>query len=255
MPVATPWVRPLAARPNARLRLICFHPAGGGPSLFRDWPAALPADIEVLAVHLPGRETRVGEPCLTHYQEAVAQLHTALRPFLDREYALFGHSMGALLAYGVAMAAARHGDPAPARLLVSGAAGPGSTPAKPGRGEWTDAELVQELRDMGGTPEEVLADRALLDLILPPLRADYALCDSFHGSFTEPAGPPLDCPVSVLGGADDDVSPADLQRWSTFTSADSSLRLFPGGHFFLLAPSADAVLTAVTADLTVRASA
>ncbi|MDT0462181.1 thioesterase II family protein [Streptomyces gibsoniae] len=245
MPVATPWVRPLAARPNARLRLLCFHPAGGGPGLFRDWPTALPADIEVLAVHLPGRETRLDDPCLTNYQDAVAQLHTALRPFLSGSYALFGHSLGGLLAYGVAKAAARHGDPAPARLLVSGCAGPGSTPAKTGRGSWTDAELIKELREMGGTPEEILADPVLLDLILPPLRADYALCDSF----AEPGGPPLGCPVSVLGGEDDHVSLADLRRWSATTGGGSSLRLFPGGHFFLLDPSADAVLTAVTADL------
>ncbi|MET8956937.1 thioesterase II family protein [Streptomyces sp. NPDC004129] len=250
MPVATPWVRPLAARPNARLHLLCFHPAGGGPSLFRDWPTALPTDIEVLAVHLPGRETRLDDPCLTDYQDAVEQLHTALRPFLNGSYALFGHSLGGLLAYGVAKAAARHGDPAPARLLVSGCAGPGSTPAKPGRGSWTDAELIEGLREMGGTPEEILADRMLLDLILPPLRADYALYDSF----AEPGGPPLDCPVSVLGGEDDHVSLPDLRRWSATTGGGSSLRLFPGGHFFLLDPSADAVLTAVTSDLGVGTS-
>ena len=241
------WVRPLAAaRPGARLRLLCFHPAGGGPALFRGWPAALPEDVEVLAVQLPGREGRLAEPCLTGFPEAVKRLHAALRPWLDRPYALFGHSMGALLAYGVATAAARHGDRTPAGLLVSGAGGPGSARDRRGRAYWSERELVAELRSMGGTPEEVLADRDLLSVVLPTLRADYAICDSFR----RPAGPPLDCPVSVFGGQDDDSVPVgDLRRWSDTTRGESSVRLFPGGHFFLTAPSSAAVLAAVAADL------
>ncbi|MFC8452053.1 thioesterase II family protein [Kitasatospora sp. NPDC057223] len=239
------WTRTFLPRPGARLRLFCFHSAGGGPSMYRDWPARLPADIEVVAVQLPGRETSIGEPWLTDYQEVVDQLHAALRPQLDRPYALFGHSMGALLAYGVALAALRCGDRPPGRLLVSGSAGPGAEPSRPDRADWPDAELVEDLRSMGGTPEEVLASRELLDLILPALRADYAVCRSFR----HPDEALLDCPVSVLGGLEDSVSLDGLHRWSGTTRAATSVRTFPGGHFFLTGESAPGVLAAVTQDL------
>lgn len=242
---ANGWVRIPVPRPAARLRLLCFHPAGGGPSMFRGWPAGLPEDIEVLAVQLPGREARLSEACLTTYRSAIEQLGAALRPYLDRPYALFGHSMGALLAYGVAVTAGRHGERRPTRLLVSGCPGPGSVPAEPGRADRPDEELIADLRSMGGTPEGVFADRDLLDLILPTLRADFALCDSYR----RPDGPRLDCPVSVFGGEDDTVRPEDLQRWSGATHGSTTVRTFPGGHFFLTEQSAPAVLAAVSADL------
>ncbi|MGF1428295.1 thioesterase II family protein [Kitasatospora sp. LaBMicrA B282] len=261
------WIRRLTPRPApsivagsthagaapagpTRLRLICLHPAGAGASLYRDWPAALPADVEVLAVQLPGRETRLFDPCLTDYRQVVDELHAALRPLLTGRYALFGHSMGAMLGYGLALAAAEHGDPAPVRLLVSGCGGPGSAPREPGRADWSDEELVADLRKMGGTPEEVLAQPDLLDLILPPLRADYQVCEGYYQP--RPQAPRLSCPISVLGGRDDNVTPADLDLWSAVTTADTSVRLFDGGHFFLTGPAAPAVLAAVTADLADR---
>ncbi|WP_165845501.1 thioesterase II family protein [Streptacidiphilus pinicola] len=246
-PAANLWLQTVTPRPAARLRLFCFHPAGAGPNFYRSWGERLPQDVEVVAVHLPGREGRFLEPPLSDYSPVVAELHAALRTALDRPYALFGHSMGALLAYGVAVAAARHGDPAPERLLLSGCGGPGTVQTKGGRAVWSDAELVADLREMGGTPEEVLAEPDLLKLILPVLRADYALCDSFHAA--PPAGPLLDVPLTVLGGVDDHYGPADLARWSAVTSGPTTQYAFPGGHFFLAAESADAVLATVTAEL------
>ncbi|MET8629450.1 alpha/beta fold hydrolase [Kitasatospora sp. NPDC004669] len=238
------WARTPLPRPRARLRLLCLHPAGAGPTLYRSWPAALPADVELVAVQLPGRESRLAEAPLTDYREAVTALHTALRPYLDEPYALFGHSMGALLAYGLARAAVRP----PLRLFVSGAAGPGSEQEKPGRANWSEAELVAELRENGGTPEAVLAEPELLDLILPTLRADYAICDSFD-SHAGPAGPLLDCPVTVLGGLADTVSAADLRRWAATTTGPTTCHTYAGGHFFLTGDSAPAVLATLAAAL------
>jgi surfactin synthase thioesterase subunit len=246
-PELTPasWVRPLHSVPQARLRLICFHPAGAGPLLYRDWPRRLPADVEVWAVQLPGRESRFGEPLLTDYQQAVVQLAAALRPYLDRPYVFFGHSMGAVLAYGVAMDRERRGERGPERLLVSGCPGPGSEPHRAERAGWSDDQLVEELRRMGGTPEEVLAERELLSLLLPILRADFTLVASYR----RPEGPLLDCPVTILGGEEDTVTLTDLERWRTVTRRDSALYTFPGGHFFLSGPAAPKVLATVSAEL------
>jgi surfactin synthase thioesterase subunit len=244
------WLKTFTPRPDARLRLICFHPAGAGPNFYRSWAVLLSQDIEVCVVHLPGRESRFVEDPLTDYPTAVADLYAALRPVLDRPYALFGHSMGALLAHGVATTAARLGAPAPARLLLSGAGGPGCEPSKAGRGGWTDDELVADLREMGGTPEGVLADPELLGLILPVLRADYALCDSFHAG--PPAGPTLTCPLTLLSGENDHYSPADVALWAPTTTGPTTQHLYAGGHFFLAHESAEAVLATVAQELGTR---
>ena len=245
---AAAWIHAWQPRPNARLRLICFHPAGAGPTFFRPWARQLPEEIEVLAVRLPGRESRITEPLLTDYAQAVAELHAALRPLTDRPYALFGHSMGALLAYGVARETARHGGPAPVRLFVSGAGGPGGGPKKKNRPAWSDDELVAELREMGGTPDAVLDEPELLGIILPILRADYAVCDAFRAAPVA-ADPELTCPVSILGGAADEYDEDQLSRWAAVTRGPSRQRIFPGGHFFLTEESADAVRLSLVADL------
>ncbi|MFE0463179.1 thioesterase II family protein [Kitasatospora sp. NPDC058965] len=245
-PELTPasWVRPLRTVPRARLRLFLFHPAGAGPLLYRDWPDRLPADLDLWAIQLPGREARFAEPLLTDHQLVVERLTAALRPYLDRPYAFFGHSMGALLAHGVAAAGRRHGDRAPERVLFSGCPGPGST-ARPDRTRWSDTELVEELRRMGGTSEEVLAEPELLELLLPILRADFAVVSSYR----RPEGPLLDCPVTVLGGAEDTVTPAELERWRAVTTGRSSLHTFPGGHFYLTGEAAPQVLATVAEEL------
>jgi medium-chain acyl-[acyl-carrier-protein] hydrolase len=245
------WLQAWNPRPQARLRLICLPPAGAGASFYRDLLPGLPPDVELLAVRLPGREGRFSEPALTGYQQAGAALHAALRHQFTRPYALFGHSMGALLAYGVALAARQHGDPAPTRLFVSGTTGPGIPRRRTGRQDWPDQELVADLRKLGGTAEGVLNDPELLSLILPVLRADYRLCDSFESSpaFTLGTEPPLDCPVSVLGGDEDDCTPAELAHWAAVTRGGAIRRSFPGGHFYLRHPSAAAVGAAVAGDL------
>ncbi|MEY9871506.1 medium-chain acyl-[acyl-carrier-protein] hydrolase [Streptacidiphilus sp. MAP12-33] len=244
---ANPWLTTLTPRPAARLRLVCFPPSGAGTNFYRPWAARLPQDVELLAVRLPGREDRYREALIEDYPTAVARLHTALRPVFDQPYALFGHSMGALLAYGVALASARLGAPAPVRLLLSGAGGPGTEPPKAGRGTWSDEEIVADLREMGGTPEAVLDHRELLDLILPVLRADYTLCDAFYAD--PPTSPLLDCPLTVLGGAKDHYTPQDLARWTRVSTGPATHHTYPGGHFFVVGESADAVLATLTTEL------
>lgn len=165
----------------------------------------------------------------------------------QRPYALFGHSMGALLAYGVAQEAARYGGSSPVRLFVSGADGPGGG-SKRNRATWSDDELVAELRKLGGTPEAVFDEPELLDIILPILRADYLVCDGFRAAVPA-ADPTLECPVSILGGAADEYDEQQLGRWAGVTRGPSRQRIFPGGHFFLSEESADAVSHHVAREL------
>ncbi|MER5640602.1 alpha/beta fold hydrolase [Kitasatospora sp. NPDC002227] len=243
----TPWLQTPAPRPGARLRLFCLPPAGAGPSFYRRWANRLPADVELRAVHLPGREARFSEPLLTDYPSALAELYAAMRPELDRPYALFGHSMGALFAHGLALTAARLGERGPEQLLLSGCGGPGTEPPKPGRAGWSDEEFVADLRTMGGTSEEVLANPELLELLLPVLRADFTLCDSYLAE--PPSGPLLHCPLTLLGGEEDHYSAEDIARWTVVTAGASTQHAFPGGHFYLAGESADAALDTVAAAL------
>lgn len=243
-----PWLRTLTRSTHPRLRLFCIPPAGAGPHFYRTWAAGLPEDVEAVAIHLPGRESRFSEPLMTDYHFAVEAMYAGVRTALGPlPYTLFGHSMGALLAYGLTLTAARMGDPAPEHLLLSGCSGPGSTPVKAGRGYWSDTELIEDLRAMGGTTTEVLENPELLDLLLPILRADYTLCESFRAA--PPTGPLLSCPLTVLGGADDDHTPADLARWADVSNGRFAQHTFSGGHFFLTHESVQPVLTTVASAL------
>jgi len=241
------WIHNWQPRPNARLRLICFHPAGAGSLFFRPWARRLPETIEVLAVRLPGRESRIAEPLMTDYAQVVVSLYAALRPLMERPYASFGHSMGALLAYGVTQEASRSDGPPPVRLFISGTDGPGDGP-KRNRAMRSDDEIVADLRKMGGTPEAVFDEPELLATILPILRADYMVCDAFRAAGPA-ADPMLECPVSILGGAADDYDEKQLGRWAGVTRGPCGQRIFPGGHFFLSEESADAVGQYVAGEL------
>ena len=179
-PKANPWLLCFAPRPSARLRLFCFSYAGAGAAMYRTWLDALPPTIELCAVQLPGRENRLREPAFASMQRLVDALVPALTPTMDRPFALFGHSMGALVAYEVARAlyATPHAAQ-PLHLLVSGRRAPHlSDDEAPMRG-LSDAQFVAEIgRRYGGIPAEVLRHQELLDLLLPSLRADIAAIET-----------------------------------------------------------------------------
>jgi medium-chain acyl-[acyl-carrier-protein] hydrolase len=225
-----PWiVRP---RPNAnmRLRLFCFPYAGGGASLFRKWPDSLPPTVEVCAVQLPGRENRLVEPLFDDVERAVGALVGALRPYLDRPFAFFGHSMGALLAFALARELREQRLIEPAHLFVSGRRAP-QTPARfEPIHHLPEADFVAELRRYNGTPELILRDAELRRLFLPILRMDFALAETY----TYIAEAPLACPISAFGGLQDEiVNHAELEAWAEQTRAAFSLRMLEGDHFFV----------------------
>jgi len=229
-PSLDPWIRGLTPNSRAKLRLFCFHYAGGSASIFRAWPGLLPAEIEVCAVQLPGREARLREPSFTHITPLIQALTPALRPYLNLPFAFFGHSMGALIAFELSRQLRREANLSPVHLFVSSHRAPQLPDLDPPIHQLPEAEFVEKLRELNGTPEEVLQSAELMQLLIPVLRADFAVCDTY----TYSAEAPLDCPFSVFGGLQDkEVSRDNLLVWQEQTRSTCALRLYPGDHFFL----------------------
>lgn len=223
------WIHCFEPDPGARLRLFCVPYAGGGASVYRGWPASLPPGIELCAIQLPGRETRIAEPRFSRMGPLVEALREAVAPWLDRPYALFGHSMGAEVAFELVRALRRTGGPQPRHLFVSARPAP-QRPRRPPLHHLPHDAFVAQLRRLGGTPDAVLASPELMELVIPVLRADFAVLET-NGYQAEP---PLDCPISAFHGVDDDrATEEDMQAWAAQTAAAFRLRAFPGGHFFL----------------------
>ena len=231
--------------PDAPVRLFCLPYAGGGASIFRSWAARLPAGIQLCPIQLPEREERLREPAPTRVAAAVAQLTAALQRYLDRPYAIFGHSMGALLAFELAREFQRRGVRAPARLFLSAHRAPNLPRAGSLLHTLDDPSLIAELRRIGGTPDEVLAHDELMALALRTLRADFELCETYD---YVPGGP-LDVPLTIMGGAGDrEVPLASLDDWRHASSRAVTQRIFPGDHFYLH-ESSPAVVAAIREDL------
>jgi surfactin synthase thioesterase subunit len=219
------WLRRFGSTADGRIRLLCFHYAGGSASMFRDW--RLSDDVDVVAVQLPGRDTRLAEPPYRHMDPLVADLIPVLTPLLDRPFACYGSSMGARVALATAHALRAAGLPVPTALYVASSAAPRLH--RPVRG-WQESEdgLVDYVRTLGGTPPQVLADAELRALFLPTLRADLTVV----GTCPDLA-PPLDVPIRAFAGADDtEAPPADMRPWRDETTADFDLYVLSGGHFF-----------------------
>jgi medium-chain acyl-[acyl-carrier-protein] hydrolase len=214
-----------------RIRLICLPHAGGGMAVFHPWKKELPDDIELVAVQLPGRDGRYHEPLRTDLAGVADELADAVAaaPPAAR-LAIFGHSMGALLALELARALGQRQLP-PDLLLVSGRAAP-RLQAGPGDYLHTlpDAQLVQRLSQRyGGMPPALLADPALMAIYLPILRADLELVETYRHAH----GPAQYWPLVAYGGADDQgVTRAALQQWEQYTSGPFSMHVLPGDHFF-----------------------
>jgi len=227
------WVKCSKPAPQARFRLFCFPYAGGGASLFRNWANQLPSEVEVCAVQLPGREDRLAEPAFTSMPPLIEALAGALYPYLqDKPYAFFGHSMGAFVCFELAryLRKHHHTHAGPLQLFVSAQRAPQLPDLDPPVHALPDNEFIEKLRHLNGTPAEILQNAEVLEITLPLLRADFAICETYH--FV--AGEPLLCPIFACGGIDDkDVSYERIAAWKEQTRASFTQRMFPGDHFFL----------------------
>lgn len=242
----TAWVRCPRPSDQARARLFCLPFGGGGAAIFREWPRDLWPEIEVWHVQLPGREARHREPPLTRMDALVDPLADAMLPHLDRPYAIFGHSMGALIGFELARLLRRRGAPDPLHLFVSARRAPHlADPHRPLHA-LPDADLVEQLtRRYNGMPRAVLESAELLRMFIPIVRADLTMTETYAYAPEEP----LVCPISAFGGLDDGaVTRDDLAAWGDQTRGSFTLRMVPGGHFFLqtLRPR---LLSAIVADL------
>jgi medium-chain acyl-[acyl-carrier-protein] hydrolase len=242
------WTSGTSVEPSSktRLRLFCFPHAGSGASIFREWSAALPPAIEVCPVQLPGRESRWTEPPFTRLVSLVETLVIALRPLLDLPFAFFGHSMGAFISFELARQLRRENSENPAHLFVSGARAPQIPDPDPPIHQLPDSAFVEELRRLNGMPDEVLQNAELMQVVLPTLRADVTMCETYVYSADEE---PLSCPISAYGGQEDrKVIYKDLAGWNAQTRNASTMQIFPGDHFFLYS-AREPLLRAVSAEL------
>jgi len=228
---ANVWLsRPRSARTPPRLRLFCLPYAGGGAQIYRNYAQALPADVEVCAVHLPGRERRFREPALESVDVIVDQLAPVVRELSDRPFAIFGHSLGALVGFELVRRLRKEGGPTPLRFFASGHRAPHLPDPDPPIHHLPDAQFIEELRELNGTPQEVFESPELLELILPVLRADFTAAETY--AYRSDA--PLTCPITALGGTNDDMIPGEaLHAWQEHTSRDFEAHLLEGDHFFI----------------------
>lgn len=239
------WLAPAKPNSQARARLFCFPYAGGGALAFRGWTPSMPAGVELCPVRLPGREGRIREAALTRVGALAEASAVALLPHLDAPFSLFGHSMGAFVAFELARLLRRRHGLRPVRLFVSGCRAPHTPRKRPTTYDRPEREFLDELRRLNGTPPEVLDDPELMRVMLPLLRADFEASETYDYT----ADSPLDCPITAFGGQDDpEATRADVRAWCEHTSDAFTLKVFAGDHFFLHSAQA-AVLAALSQQL------
>jgi surfactin synthase thioesterase subunit len=212
------------------LKLFCLPYSGASAMFYSPWRRKLPEWLMVRPLELPGRGMRMDEPLQTDLATLAARLADEIADELHTPYALFGHSLGGLLAFELVHALRARGLPAPLALFVSATAGPARRDVSDYAVEKSDAQLLDRLRELQGTSESVLANTELMQLMLPILRADFLLC----GSFVYGKREPLDMPIHVFGGKQDSVSVEELLDWQEETLTGFSLDMFEGHHFYLV---------------------
>lgn len=249
---ASPWFRHLTAplrddigKNTSRVRIFCLPYAGGSAFLFRLWQVGLSPEIEVCPVQLPGRENRLSETSFTHLTPLVQTLAPILRPFIEVPFALFGHSLGALICFELTRELRRLYDMQPLHLFVASYAAPQLPYPLPLISHLPDDQFLRHIRSFNGTPEQFFEEPELLELFLPLLRADFSISETY--SYTSER--PLDCPITAIGGWEDPhIDRAMLSAWEAQTTNSFNLRLLPGDHFFI-DQSRDALLKVIQSQL------
>ena len=227
--VLPPWlVRPIH-RPDAEMRLICLPHAGGGASGFHPLAALLPRDVEMLTVQLPGRESRLSEPPFRRMEPLIDRLSDAVAPLLDRPYALFGHSMGALIAYELSRSFERERLPLPRTTIVSGRRAPTVPNTEAPLHRLPDDQFVEALvARYDAIPKVIRDEPELMALFMPVLKADFEVFETHRHAESSP----LDGALAIYGGRADPQT-RQMEGWAELYAGPCRTRLFDGGHFYL----------------------
>jgi medium-chain acyl-[acyl-carrier-protein] hydrolase len=220
---------------NRPIRLFCFPYVGGSSAVFKNW-AGYSRELEICPIRLPGHEHRLDEAPFNRLRPLVETLADVL-PW-DKPFALFGHSMGALVSFELARELRRRNLPSPLHLFVSARKEPLSATPERQRHLLPAPEFIQELRALGGTPEAVLKESSLMELMLPVLRADFAAIETYKYQHEAT----LSCPITAFGAYEDkDVPLQELCGWRDQTHNEFRLQMFSGDHFYLLQKEAEVV--------------
>ncbi|MGW1818790.1 thioesterase II family protein [Streptomyces sp. NPDC002125] len=232
------WIHRYAPAPDAPTRLVCLPHAGGSASFFLPVARAMSPETDVLSVQYPGRQDRRLEPCAASVDELARGVVEALAPWLDRPVTLFGHSMGAMVAFEAARLLENAGT-VPLGVIASGRRAPSRTRPQHAPVHLRDDQgLMDEIRQLSGTDDRLLADEELLKMILPAIRGDYRVVESYAYR----PGPPLTCPVlSLIGDTDPQVTDEEASSWSEHTTGPFTKTVFPGGHFYLNSQAAEVI--------------
>ncbi|MFD8704049.1 thioesterase II family protein [Kitasatospora sp. NPDC059648] len=242
--VDNPWFRRFSPSDFAPARIVIFPHAGGSASYYMEYAKALAPYADVLAVQYPGRQNRFAEPTIDSVPELAGQIYGQLRPWVDRPIVFFGHSMGSAVAFEVARCFTRDGLAGPERLFVSAGRAP-SLPRDTAVHKLPDDRLLEEVIRLGGTDERILDVPALRELIMPALRADYTAIETYRAAPDAVVPQPI---TALVGEADANATVEQAAQWERHTSGGFSLRVFPGGHFYV-AEQIDAVVRLLTAHL------
>jgi medium-chain acyl-[acyl-carrier-protein] hydrolase len=230
----------------AGLMLFCIPHAGGGASVYRNWASDLAPDVIVKRPQLPGREGRFGEPALTTLDSALADLLRSVNPDMPGPYAVFGHSMGALLAFELAHRLRDNTGREPVHFFVSACRAPHFPPMAAPCSDLPQKEFVEVINQRyGGIPDAILADDAMMSALLPAIRADFRILEHYRAADR----PPLNCPISAFGGWNDTATPlSTIEAWRHYTTGSFNLTMFDDGQFYLQSKKSfliDKVLVAV----------
>ncbi|MEM1256293.1 MAG: alpha/beta fold hydrolase [Cyanobacteria bacterium P01_H01_bin.21] len=227
------WIVCPYPRSQPKLRLLCFAYAGGSAWMFRSWAKQLPDIVELSAIELPGRGKRMAEPALNRVSSIVENLGPELLPYLNIPYACFGHSLGALVAFEICRWLQNTTHISPFHLWVSASQAPHLPTTKSPMHTLPDADFINELKRYKGTPTSILNNAEMMTFVLPILRADFTVLETYQYQPSEP----LNCPITGFWGQQDPiVSQSEVAAWHIHTR-DFSLEAIDGDHFFMQHPS------------------
>ncbi|HEB83352.1 MAG TPA: thioesterase [Gammaproteobacteria bacterium] len=224
------WIADVNSDDGIKYRLFCFPYAGAGATVYRPWKMRLLPDIDVCPVQLPGRENRMAEQPIVDIRQMIPELVIAIKPYLDRPFAFFGHCIGALIAYELAGELQRRGLPQPDHVYASAFRAPDYDNPNKILHALSEEEFKQELKGYGGISSVILENDEVMGKLMPLFRADFALHENYQATDL----PELQCPISVFGGTDDHIVQQEhMTGWADKTSALVTTKMFPGGHFFI----------------------